>query len=86
MFNVVVSDKAYSPVEYAKEIGLKAEVTNSITSNELRELMDNESDNLLRNLWDYPLSEIDHLIENKQPVVLVIFEDEVRWFEIPLEN
>ena len=44
-------------------------------------------------LWDYPLSEIDHIAENKLNVVLVDcmvvneetdqFEHQYRWFEVP---
>ena len=44
-------------------------------------------------LWDYPLSEIDHIVENNLNVVLVDcmvvneetdqFEHEYRWFEVP---
>lgn len=42
--------------------------------------------------WDYPLSEIDHIVENKLNVVLVDcfvvnpetdnFENQYRWFEV----
>lgn len=44
-------------------------------------------------LWNYPLSEIDHIVENNLNVVLVDcmvwsedteeFEHEYRWFEVP---
>lgn len=44
-------------------------------------------------LWDYPLSEIDHIVENELNVVLVDcmvvnpetdeFEHVYRWFEVP---
>ena len=43
--------------------------------------------------WDYPMSEIDHIVENKLNVILVDcvvvneetdqFEHEYRWFEVP---
>lgn len=45
-------------------------------------------------LWDYPLSEIEHIVENDINVVLVeivyfdeddVFQREYRWFEIPEE-
>ena len=41
----------------------------------------------LNNLWDYPLNEIEHIIENNIPVVLVRFLDlyggyEYRWCEV----
>lgn len=42
-------------------------------------------------LWDYPLTEIDHIVENNLDVVLVdcshyegdMFVNEYRWFEVP---
>lgn len=42
-------------------------------------------------LWDYPLTEIDHIVENNLNVVLVdcsryegdMFINEYRWFEVP---
>lgn len=43
-------------------------------------------------LWDYPLDEIEHIVENKIPVVLVDVSGfnekdewiaEYRWFEVP---
>ena len=58
----------------------------------------NPHDELLRilgmndiDVWDYPLSEIDHIVENELDVVLVdlshyendIFINEYRWFEVP---
>ena len=44
------------------------------------------------NLWNYPLNEIDHIVENQINVVLVDcyninslnqIEQELRWFEVP---
>ncbi len=45
------------------------------------------------NLWDYPMDEIDHIVENEHQVVLVDcmvwcegkgqYEHEYRWWEIP---
>lgn len=42
-------------------------------------------------LWDYPLTEIDHIVENNLNVVLVdcshyegdTYVNEYRWFEVP---
>lgn len=42
-------------------------------------------------LWDYPLTEIDHIVENNLNVVLVdcshyegdAYIEELRWFEVP---
>ena len=44
-----------------------------------------------RFLWDYPLTEIDHIVENNLNVVLVdcshyeddMYVEEYRWFEVP---
>ena len=84
MLNVVVSDKIYTPSEYGKEIGVKG-ISDNISFEELRALMD--SDDNLSTFWDFPLSEIDELLENGEPVVLVRFSDgEVRWFELPTED
>lgn len=55
---------------------------------EIRELLEM---NDIYNLWDYPLTEIDHIVENNLDVVLVdcshyednIFVNEYRWFEVP---
>ena len=49
------------------------------------------SANGLSDLWDYPLSEIDHIVENELNVILVemyYYEEgeeyrELRWFEVP---
>lgn len=50
-------------------------------------------DRLGYNLWNYPLSEIDHIVENEIDVVLVdcmVYNEEkkefkhvYRWFEVP---
>lgn len=45
------------------------------------------------NLWDYPLNEIDHVVENELDVVLVdcshyendVYVNEYRWFQVPEE-
>lgn len=42
-------------------------------------------------LWDYPLTEIDHIVENNINVILVdcshydgdVYIHEYRWFEVP---
>lgn len=58
--------------------------------NELRDLL---NENGFYNLWDYPLSEIDHIVKNELNVVLVdctyINENcelvqDLRWVEIPM--
>lgn len=45
------------------------------------------------NLWDYPMDEIDHIVDNSIPVVLVDcmvyseehqqYEHEYRWWQVP---
>lgn len=56
---------------------------------ELRDLLD---DNGFEGLWDFPLSEIEHIVDNELEVVLVdcsyINDDceqvsEYRWVEVP---
>ena len=46
-------------------------------------------------LWDYPLSDVEHIVENAIPVVLVDvsgfdadgeWKTEFRWFEIPAHH
>ena len=44
-------------------------------------------------LWDYPITEVEHVIENGIPVVLVLLShyegidcvQELRWFEVPAD-
>ena len=61
--------------EYLKMIGLNKSANNT---KELRKLLDN---NKLEYLWDYPLSELDHIKENDLSVVQV----EDRYFEVKKE-
>lgn len=59
---------------------------------ELRHILDEKGYDTF-NLWDYPLDEIDHIVENELNVVLVntTYIDpgtneiipEYRWFEVP---
>ncbi len=60
--------------------------------NELRNILDHSG---RFDVWDYPLVEIDHIVENHLDVVLVdctYIDDkgeqvsEYRWFEIPKED
>ena len=61
------------------------------SSEDVYEFIDNVLQHHGLELWNYPLKEIDHIIENDIDVVLVDcshFEDdcyinELRWFEVP---
>ena len=89
--SIVKSDKMMSPVEYLKlvfsdiEYGKDVHKDDIMTADALRAYLDNNGKS---ELWDYPLSEIDELLEHGTPVVLVYFDlnmGEVRWFELPEE-
>lgn len=101
----VKSEKIFTPMEYLEyitrgELLKRATLSKVLTSNYLPAKYDDKYDTLktLMNcikceFWDYPLSEIDHIIENKINVVLVKcsipnskngeLEESVRWFEVP---
>lgn len=86
--SVVKSKNIYSIQNYCFEFLGFTPITNG-EKNELRTLLDHMG---YENLWDYPLDEIEHIIENELPVVLVdttyIDDDcqmihEFRWVQIP---
>jgi hypothetical protein len=88
---MVKSEKIYSPQNYLEAVTGKCFI--------IRGDDDIDSiDKILRrefnhSLWNYPLSEIDHIVENELNVVLVDcmvynnkkkeYEHEYRWFEVP---
>lgn len=86
----VLSKEVYSPQHYVEAVtGNYYIFRNDAT------ILD-DIQNLLRmngfeNLWNYPLTEIEHIVENKINVVLVDVSDfendvwttEYRWFEVP---
>lgn len=90
----VLSNDIYSPQNYIETITSNYYVfRNDMTILEGIE-------NLLRlngylNIWNYPLTEIDHIVENNLNVVLVDVSDydiksgdwvaDFRWFEVPEE-
>ena len=87
---MVKSEKIYSPQSY---IGAVTGKHYSFTRHEwpvdsILEVLTLEG---YDNLWDYPLTEIDHIVENGHDVVLVncsFYEEnehieEYRWFEVP---
>jgi hypothetical protein len=90
--NPVVSDKCYTPFEYLTEFfpdAIKdAEkpvcCTHENIVSGLRVFLDESGNADMQNCWDYPLNEIDEIIENELRVVLV--EDgknNFRFFQIP---
>lgn len=83
----VQSEKMYTTQSYCTEFLGFTPITKG-TENELRDILDECGEDL----WDYPLSEIDHIVQNELRVVLVdttYVNDngelipEYRWFEVP---
>ena len=87
---MVKSEQIYSPQNYLEAVLGKCFIIrgdDDIASIEMI-LEDYE-----RSFWNYPLSEIDHIVENELNVVLVDcmvynenkkeFEHVFRWFEVP---
>lgn len=90
----VLSNEAYSPQGFIGELTDKYYIFNE--DNDIDTIHDLLRQNGLETeespLWDYPLDEIDHIVENKLNVVLVeigyfddddILHKELRWFEVP---
>ena len=88
---MVKSEKIYSPQNYIEALTGNYYLTDGDDDIEwIHDILENYEFNPL---WDYPLSEIDHIVENKLNVVLVDcmvfnsetgeFEHEYRWFEVP---
>lgn len=96
---MVKSEKIYSPQQYLEAVTGLYYVARE--DDDIKFIEDRLSDFARRNgnfewevaLWNYPLSEIDHIVENEIDVVLVDcmvwndetkeFEHEYRWFEVP---
>ncbi len=87
---MVKSEKIYSPQTYLEGVTDNCYVINGDNDIEVIEKI------LYQNgyeLWNYPLSEIDHIVANELDVVLVDcmiynentceYEHEYRWFEVP---
>jgi hypothetical protein len=87
---MVKSEKIYSPQQYLEAItGLCYTIHGANDIEVIQQVL------YERNLefWDYPMSEIDHIVENNLNVVLVDcmvvneetneFEHQYRWFEVP---
>lgn len=94
---MVLSDKIFSPKNFINAIIGKvhrfteADNDDMITAihNVLKHY--NKEDDCTETLWDYPLSEIDEIVEGNKAVVLVDvshfendkYVNEYRWFEVP---
>lgn len=87
---MVKSEKIYSPQQYLVEVTGKCYIVSGENDIDFIELI--FAENLIE-YWNYPLSEIDHIVENNLNVVLVDcmvineetdeFEHQYRWFEVP---
>lgn len=87
---MVKSEQIYSPQNYLEAVTGKYYIINGENDVEFiqKVLVENGYE-----LWDYPLSEINHIVENELNVVLVDcmvvnsetdqFEHIYRWFEVP---
>ena len=85
---MVKSNQIFSVQEYCDKVLGFCPIVNG-EQDELRKILDKEGHS---DLWDYPLEEIDHIVENNLNVVLVdcSYVDEkcqtvheYRWFEVP---
>ena len=90
MSKLVKSETIYSPQNFVDAVTGKCYIIDS--DDDVKEI-----EKLLKingfEGWNYPLSEIDHIVENELNVVLVEcmvynkkkreFEHEYRWFEVP---
>ena len=87
---MVKSERIYSPQSYLVAVTDKCYFIHGENNIELIHeiLAENGLD-----LWDYPMSEIEHIVENEIDVILVDcmvvnedtdkFEHQYRWFEVP---
>ena len=89
---MVKSNGIYSPQNYVCAVTGSYYFFKNKThpSEEIQYLLKNDKWDYYE-LWDYPLSEIDHIVENNLNVVLVdcshydgdVYVNEYRWFEVP---
>ena len=87
---MVKSENIYSPQNYLMTVTGKCYIVRG--ENDIKFIQSILMDEDLV-LWDYSLSEIDHIVENNLNVVLVDcmvvneetdkFEHQYRWFEVP---
>lgn len=89
---MVKSEKIYSPQNYLEAVtGLCYMIEGENDAEFIQEVL--VANGYVGTLWDYPLTEIAHIVENDLNVVLVDcmvvnpktdqFEHEYRWFEVP---
>jgi hypothetical protein len=89
---MVKSEKIYSPQNYLEAVTGKYYCISGENDIEfIQKIL--ERNGYTDELWDYPLSEIDHIVKNGLNVVLVDcmvvnsetdeFEHVYRWFEVP---
>lgn len=87
---MVKSEKIYSPQAYLEAVtGNTYFMGNEYPVDFIQEILVSEGHS--DDLWDYPLTEIDHIVENNLNVVLVDccsydgdeLMTEYRWFEVP---
>ena len=90
---MVKSKQIYSPQNFVGEVTGRYYIhKHEDTVKEIHDLLKlNEVETEDEPLWDYPLDEIDHIVENNLNVVLVDVSGfkgdewiaEYRWFEVP---
>lgn len=88
---MVKSEKIYSPQNYLEAVTGKCYA--HYGENDITFINNMLHRNDIDYLWDYPMSEIGHIVENNLNVVLVDcmvvneetdqFEHQYRWFEVP---
>ena len=88
---MVVSKKLWTPQTFVEAITGKCYIIKGDDDVGLISRLLEEND--FGNLWDYPIDEIDHIVENSIPVVLIDcmvyseekdqYEHEYRWWEVP---
>jgi hypothetical protein len=89
MNNMVKSNQIYSPQSYLEAVTGKCYIGGYGGVDFIQEVL--VQNGYTDELWDYPLTEIDHIVENNLNVVLVDcsyyegdeYINEYRWFEVP---
>ena len=86
---MVQHDQLYSPQSYLELVTGHCYIVHEGTVQEIERILKRNK----LELWNYPLAEIVHIIENNIPVVLVEctsseapYIQELRWFEVPAEE
>jgi len=82
--NFTVCEDVLTIKEFLQLIGIYKEYDTDSPKNllELRDYLDHNDNENINDLWDYPLDEIDHIVENDLHVALVKDSlNNFRWFE-----